>query len=264
MTHVRTLAFCLLLASAAAATESSIPFTIRQDRVVVAARAGDVALKVILDTGAGLDVFAPALVARLGGKPAGQFTGFRMTGERLDLPLFIIPELSIGSLVRKDALVATWNVLDEPHREGFIDGIISVNFLRDQPFTMDFVKKVVVLESPHSLERRRAAGEASALQLHDQRGIALDIFAQFLIGERPGQCEIDTGSPSATVSSRYAVSAGTAPLLALAASPRISLTKPQVTFKDIIYDCVVGVDFWAGKIVTIDVPGRQLIVAARE
>ena len=259
---MRIVALGLLFVSAAAATETSIPFTIRQDRVVVAARAGDVALKVILDTGAGLDVFAPALVSKLGGKPAGQFTGFRMTGERLDLPLFVIPELSIGSLVRKNALVATWEVLDEPHREGFIDGIVSVNFLRDQPFTLDFVNKVVVLESGQSLERRRAAGQVSALQLHDQRGIALDVFAGFLIGDRPGECEIDTGSPSATVSSRYAAAGagGTVPLLALAASPRISLTKPPVSFKDIIYDCVVGVDFWAGKIVTIDIPRRQLIV----
>ncbi|HSL22695.1 MAG TPA: hypothetical protein VK886_14270 [Vicinamibacterales bacterium] len=264
---MRIVALGLLLASAGTATVSSIPFTTAHEgRVVVSARAaGDVPLKVILDTGAGLDVFAPTLIAKLGGKPAGQFTGFPMSGERLDLPLFVIPELSIGPLVKKDALVGSWEVLDEPHREGVIDGIVSLNYFRDQPFTFDFVNKVIVFESPQSLEQRRAAGQVSPLQLHDQRGIALDVFAQFLIGDRQGQCEIDTGSPRATMSTRYLASPGTdaVPLLALAASPRIGVAKPQVSFKNIIYDCVIGVDFWAGKIVTIDIPGRRLIVAFR-
>jgi hypothetical protein len=264
---MRIVALGLLFASAWTATVSSIPFTIAHEgRVVVSARAaGDVPLKVILDTGAGLDVFAPTLIAKLGGKPAGQFTGFPMSGERLDLPLFVIPQLSIGPLVKKDAVVGSWEVLDQPHREGVIDGIVSLNYFRDQPLTFDFVNKVIVLESPQSLEQRRAAGHVSPLQVHDQRGIALDVFAQFLIGDRQGQCEIDTGSPRATMSTRYLTSPGTdaVPQLALAASPQIGVATPQVSFKNIIYDCVIGVDFWAGKIVTIDIPGRRLIVALR-
>lgn len=120
-----------------------------------------------------------------------------------------------------------------------------------------------MFESPRSLERRRAAGHVSALQLHDQRGIALDVFAHFLIGDSQGQCEIDTGSPRATLSTRYLTSPGleTVSQLALAGSPGTGVTRPQVAFRNIIYDCVIGVDFWAGKIITIDIPGRRLIVA---
>jgi hypothetical protein len=62
---------------------------------------------VIVDTGAGLDVFAPSLVQKAGGKPSGQFSGFRATGERIDVPLFIVPEIPTGPLVRKNVLLST-------------------------------------------------------------------------------------------------------------------------------------------------------------
>jgi hypothetical protein len=41
----------------------------------------------------------------------------------------------------------------------------------------------------------------------------------------------------------------------------VAVEHPRVSFANIIYDCAVGVDFWAGKVVTFDIPGRQLIVA---
>jgi len=269
---------------------SSLPFTTNSDGLVIvpALLGGTMSLHVILDTGAGLDVFAPSLVDRLHGKPAGQFSAFRMTGERLNIPLFVIRELSIGPMVKKDVVVGTWDVLEKFHRDGVIDGIISVNNFRQQPFTLDFINRVVVFESPQSLIRRRALGESSPLQLHDQRGIALDLFAHFLIGTHSGQCEIDTGSPRGTVSTRYTGPLGikvddkdvrrhdvstsgaaaqtrletTLPQISLAASPQITLGHARVSFSDIIYDCVVGIDFWSGKVVTIDIARLQLIVAA--
>jgi hypothetical protein len=254
----------------------SIPFTTNPDGLVIvpATVGGTIPIHVIFDTGAGLDALAPSLVERLHGKPSGQFSAFRMTGERLDIPLFIIPELSIGPMVKKDAVVASWDVLDKWH----LDGIISVNDFRQQPFTFDFTNKVLVFETPKTLVQRRAQGKSSPLQVHDQRGIALDLFAQFLIGDLPGQCEIDTGSPSATVSMRYMASLGidkdrkdvrkhegsyeTILLqISLAAAPHISLARPSVSFSDIIYDCVVGIDFWSGKALTIDIADKQLIVS---
>jgi hypothetical protein len=51
------------------------------------------------------------------------------------------------------------------------------------------------------------------------------------------------------------------PEISLAALPEISLMHPGVWFSNIIYDCVVGTDFWAGKALTIDIAGRGLIVS---
>lgn len=263
----------------------SIPFTTNPDGLVIvpATLGGNIPVHVIFDTGAGLDVFAPSLIEKLHGKPAGQFTGFRATGERMDIPLFIISEVSIGPLVKKDALVASWDVLDKFH----LDGIISVNDFRQQPFTFDFANKELIFETDKTMAKRRAAGKSSPLQFDDYRGIALDIFSHFLIVNQPGQCIIDTGSPSATVSTRYmsplgvskdakgvrkhegpTIAGGTEvrwdtslPQLSLATAPQIGLTAAPVSFSDIIYDCMVGVDFWHDRAFTLDIANRQLIVS---
>ena len=269
---------CLPVASRIMAQSKpvSIPFTTNPDglMIVPATVGGTIPIQAIFDTGAGLDTLAPSLIEKLHGKPWGQFSAFRMTGERLDIPLFIVPELSVGPMVKKDAVVGSWDVLDKWH----LDGIISVNAFRQQPFTFDFTNKVVIFETAKTLAQRIAQGESLPLQFHDQRGVALDLFAQFLIGNLPGQCEIDTGSPSATVSLRYMASLGIEkdgkdvrkhegsyetrlPQISLAAAPQIRLAGPGVLFSDIIYDCVVGVDFWSGRTLTIDIADKQLIVS---
>jgi hypothetical protein len=263
----------------------SVPFTTNSDGMVIlpATVGGSISAHVIFDTGAGLDVLAPSLIEKVHGRAAGQFTGFRMTGERLDIPLFIVPELSIGPVKKKNALVGSWDVLDKLH----LDGIVSLNDFRQQPVTFDFVKRVVIFETAESLTQRHATEISAPAKFDDQRGITLDLFAEFRIGDQPGLCEIDTGSPTATVSTRYMPLLGLEkdgkdvrkierrtiaganqirydtklPQIALAAAPQISLAHPAVGFSDIIYDCVIGLDFWAGKTLTIDIAGRQILVS---
>lgn len=287
---MRTLAltlFSLLLPSFLSSTSKpvSIPFTTNSDGLVIvpATLGGNIPVHLILDTGAGLDVLAPSLIEKLHGKPTGQFSGFRMTGERLDIPLFVVPELSIGPVVKKDDVVGSWDVLDKFH----FDGIISLNDFRRQPLTIDFINKLVVFETPKSLAQRRKTGISSSLQFDDLRGITIDSFSHFAFGNQSGQCELDTGSPSATLSTRYMPLLGidkdgknvrkhegrtiagapetrydtTLPSISFASSSQIALSHPAVSFSDIIYDCVIGVDFWAAKVVTFDIPDKLLIVS---
>jgi Aspartyl protease len=277
---------CLISAPVLAKSKPvSIPFTTNSDGMVIlpATVGGTISAHVIFDTGAGLDILAPSLIEKVHGKPAGQFTGFRMTGERLDIPLFIVPELSVGPMEKKNALVGSWDVLDKLH----LDGIVSLNDFREQPVTFDFVNKVVIFETADSLAQRRGAETSVPVRFDDQRGITLDVFADFLIGDQPAQCEIDTGSPSATVSSRYMERLGIEkdgkgvrkierrtvaggmqtrydtplPQISLAAAPQISLAPAPASFSDIIYDCVVGLDFWSGRALTVDIPGRAILVS---
>lgn len=279
----------LLLATPllAASGPAAIPFTTNSDgMVLMPAKVSGITIQVIFDTGAGIDVFAPSLIEKVHGKPAGQFTGFRATGERLDLSLFIIPELAVGPVIKKDVLVAAWDVLDKFH----LDGIVSLNDFRQQPVTFDFANQRLIFETEKSIRRRRTAGAASPLQFDDERGISLDIFTQFLLVDQPGQCLIDTGSPNATLSTRYmnplhidknssavhkhegTTIAGAKEVrwgtsiseISLAAAPQIKLAPVRVSFSDIIYDCVVGVDFWHDRALTIDIASRQLIVSTPE
>jgi hypothetical protein len=92
-----------------------IPFTHSEGgQLMVSGSAGPgTQYSFVLDTGAGVSVLSKSLVEKLGGKPAGQFTGFRMTGERLDMQLYAIPELRVGPVVQAPALVAAWDVPDK-------------------------------------------------------------------------------------------------------------------------------------------------------
>jgi hypothetical protein len=286
---MRNILVVLVLLIALPATASKkpveIPFTISPEGFVMvpATLGGTIAAHVIFDTGAGMDVLAPSVVEKLHGKPAGKFTAFRMWGDRLDVPLFTVSEISVGSMVKTDALVGAWDMLDQLH----LEGIVSVNDFRQQPFTLDFVNKVMVFETAKSLAQRRSTGNTSPLKFDDLRGIALDLFSEFLIGNQEGQCEIDTGSQNATVTTRFMAPLGidkdgkdvqkreqknpagvtviryktTLPTIALAAASEIAIANAPATFSDIIYDCVIGLDFWLDKVVTIDIAGRQLIVA---
>ena len=262
----------------------SLQFTTNDDgMVIVPITLGNaVQAHVFIDTGAGLDVFAPSLIEKAHGRPTGQFTGFRENGERLDLPLFVIPELRVGPIVRKNALVGSWAVFDKMH----FDGIISMSDFRHQPFTFDFPHKQVVFESEKSLQERLHAGDKVPLKFDDFRGIALDMFGEFEIGGKPGLCELDTGSPGSIISTRYMAPLGidengkdvekkvrkniagvtttsygaTVPEIALAAAPGVKQVRPKVEFSDIIYDCAIGIHFWSGRPLTVDIPQRELVV----
>lgn len=274
----------LSLLAATPQTPTDIPFTRDSEGfVIVPATLGDdLPVHVILDTGSGFDVIAPSLVRKLHGTPKGTFTGFRMFGDRIDIPLAVIPKLTLGPLVKTNAVVGTWDILDSLH----VDGIVSMNDFRQQPFTLDFANSVLHFETPATLAARRAAGVTTPLQVDDLRGMSLDLFARFALGDTSGQCSIDTGSPVSTVHTRYMPALGlapdspdvrkheahgvtgnlqvtygaTIPRLALADHPEIALTRLRLSMADIIYDCVVGVEFWKGRVVTIDIPHRQLIV----
>lgn len=263
----------------------TIAFTTNSDGMpVIPVTVGEATqLSVVLDTGGGLAVLAPSVIEKVHGIPAGQFTGFRMTGERLDIPLFTIPRLVIGPMEKKDVLVGSWDVLDKIH----LDGLVSLSQFRDQPFTLDFGSKMLTLETPKTLANRRASAAVSSIKFDDVRSVSLDMFSQFLLAGHPGQCEIDTGSPISTITTRYMKALGVEPdskdvrkverktiagapeirydtslsEIALAASPKIAILHPRVSFVDVIYDCVLGVDFWSGKALTVDIPGRQIMVS---
>ena len=141
----------LLIALPALASRKpvEIPLTISPEGLVMvpATLGGTLSAHVIFDTGAGMDVLAPSVIEKLHGAPAGKFTAFRMWGDRLDVPLFTVSEISVGPVVKTNALVGSWEMLDQLH----LQGIVSVNDFREQPFTLDFVNKVMVFETAKSL-----------------------------------------------------------------------------------------------------------------
>ncbi|HEU4437125.1 MAG TPA: hypothetical protein VFR89_06640, partial [candidate division Zixibacteria bacterium] len=123
----------------------------------------------ILDTGAGIHAISDALRRRLTAVPAGNFTGFRHTGERVDFELFQIPSLGIAGFQQENPLAASWSLLDSFK----IDGILSLKFFEDRPFTLDFRDSVLIFETPQTLAGRLKTGQRIPIRLHDDRGKSL-------------------------------------------------------------------------------------------
>lgn len=262
---------------------TTIPFeTNTEGMVKVPATFGGVEVQALLDTGSGIDLIAPSLLKKVPAKPAGFFAGFRMSGERVDLALYTIPSIQIGPFEKKNVTVGLFEVLDKVG----IPAIIGMPTLRDQPFTIDFIHKQLVLETPQSLRQRRTAGDVVSLKVDDDRGIMLDLFAEFSFGKATGLCEIDTGNPGNAVNSRFMDALGidkesksvekstiktitgvertryktTVPELGFKASPGSAKKDTPVAFSDIIFDCVIGIDYYRDKVLTFDIAHRELIV----
>lgn len=252
--------------------------------LVTATAADTIGGNFIFDTGAGVHVLSNRLFKKLRSTPAGHFTGFRHTGERVDFELFQIEAFSMAGLREKHPLVAVWSALDSFQ----IDGILSMKFFEHQPVTIDLRDSVLVVETARSLERRMSVGTPLPLRVDDDRGIALDIFGNAQVGDSLKlECIIDTGSPSTILDARYMQALGIdsasekvtrrvrksnfgaseteyvapIPFIALWGDPASAITNRRVVFKrNLIYDGLLGTSFLLGRSLTIDIQGRRFLL----
>jgi hypothetical protein len=144
-------------------------------------------------------------------------------------------------------------------------------------------------ETATSLAQRRIASKTVTLRLDDQRGINLTPFARFRVGSRSAECEIDTGSQGYILNMRYMKQLGvdpnssavkrseyttilgnkelryTATILApsLEGIPAVAGQTVPALFEEMIYDCNIGIQYWATRSVTFDVTHRALLVSAK-
>jgi hypothetical protein len=262
----------------------SIPFTTNSEGMVkIPATFSGVEVRAIFDTGGGLDILAPSVLKQMHAQPAGVFTGFRMSAERLDIPLYTIASVRIGPFEKKNVTVGVLDMLDKVG----IQAMIGMADLREQAFTIDFMHKQLVFETAKSLRQRHAKGDFVPLRVDDLRGIVLDLFAEFSFGKATGLCEIDTGDPGNAVNTRFMEALGidkesqsvekvttksftgaertryktTLPQLGFRSSPASAMKDAPVAFSDITFDCVIGIDYYRDKVLTFDIAHRELIVA---
>ena len=238
--------------------------------------------RAFLDTGAGLDIVAPSVFKKMQGRPAGFLAGFRMSGERMDIALYTIDSVRIGPFEKKNVTIGVLDVLDKIG----IQAMVGMTDLREQPFTIDFVHKRLTFEAAKSLRERSLQGTTVLLRMDDVRGVSLDLFAEFSFANASGWCEMDTGDPGTAVNTRLMEPLGidqegntvekvvtknisglervrykaTVPALTFKGVPSSARKDAPVAFSDIIFDCVVGVDFYRDKVLTFDLAHRRLIV----
>lgn len=109
----------------------------------------------LFDTGGGVSVLSVEFAQRVGCTPWGNLSGFRLSGERLDLKRCddVVFDLGDGvSLASPAAGVFDLKTLLPP--EGPVDGILSLDVFAGQPFTLDLAAGRIILETPGSLAAR--------------------------------------------------------------------------------------------------------------
>lgn len=184
---------CVFILAKAAPAANEIPFQLLESgHLLVKAKVDGVEGNFIFDTGAGLTVFTKTFFDKLkySRKEDGGYTGFRATGERLDIDLYEVRNFEFGPL--KNA-VQEVSFLDA--NLGGIDGIIAIKVLEHQPFTIDFPAKVIRFEDKQSLAGIRKQAKSIPLQLEQSRNKSLTIFAYFMVNDSLRlQCSLDSGA----------------------------------------------------------------------
>ena len=247
---------------------SATPFERIHHLVTVPALVGDRQARFVLDTGIGLTLLADRLCTEIGCRTGGSaFTGRRMSGQEVTVPLATAPPLSFGSVTRQEHLVGIIALDGFPPELGPLDGFLSLAFFDEVPFTVDYARGAVIVESRASADERTRDGRAVAVRL-ERDGPAVDAFMQLdLPGARTVEVEIDMGSDSLILDERLAGAVGVdlhgegvrrledhdetghaytrfftrlAGSISATEAPSVAQTDPEVMFQRIIYDGLVG------------------------
>lgn len=244
-------------------------------------------VRFILDTGIGLTLITKSYCEEIRCEPRGQFTGKRMSGQDVTLPLSNLSTLALGPDVTfPGEQVGIIDTSSFPKEFGQIKGFLSLATLENTPFTIDYKAKKMVFEDVSSLEKRRTSGVRVPIVI-DRQGPSVGIFMSLSLPRgATALVEVDTGSNSLILNSKYSEVLGIdlehtdvkkrqgqdetenpyiryyAKLLGSIhpiGADEFSQKNPEVMFQNIIYDGLVGDKFLRNFIVTYHLSNRELI-----
>jgi Aspartyl protease len=152
-------------------------------------------MTLLLDTGGGETMITPRAAARIGCTPGGRSISFRMTGERVALSHCDTSVLEIGGHELARAAIAVWDVAAVlPKEFPPLDGVLALDTLAGQPFTLELGARRLTLESARSLERRIAT--MTPVRARTATGLAGEELTVLVRGsvDRPGWFLFDSGN----------------------------------------------------------------------
>ena len=114
---------------------------------------------------AGKLLFGVLVVTREEGEPA--------TGGEFELPSVKLPPLVVGdrSDNEQKAVVAEPGIFLGEESEK-VDGILSLSFFKNHPFTIDYANQTLIFENSESLSKRRKAGTKVECRVSDENLVA--------------------------------------------------------------------------------------------
>ena len=206
----------------------------------------------LFDTAGGATLLTPRLAAEVGCKPFGRVTGFRHSGERLDLPRCGAATFDLGGYEARveSAVFDLMALLPEGVPE--LGGIIAIQTFEGRPWTLDLSRNELFIENEASLALRTVAMKEIGVRSSRQGGGgSIDLFMR--VDATPGALwlEVDSGNAGPVILSPHAL-----PALGIDATPKpdetIDVVLPIAGFgavnvkavvKDTIYDGLLNAAF---------------------
>jgi hypothetical protein len=174
----------------------------------------------LFDTGEGVSSFSPAFAEKIGCRPWGRISGFRMSGERLDNQHCDNITFDLSGQKLLAPVVSTVDIMkflgpDVPP----VDGSLGLDLFAHRTITI-IPRRAIVLETPSSLSHRiSTARQLSIRMVRDVEGIALSVDGAVHTPEGLAWTELDSGNGGSLVVANHI-----APLLGLATD----ITTPQL------------------------------------
>ncbi|HZS31294.1 MAG TPA: aspartyl protease family protein [Gaiellaceae bacterium] len=258
-----------------------VPFGRIHHLVTVPVRAGEVETTFVLDTGIGPTLLTESLARQVGCESTGDvFTGSRMSGQEVSLPLARVPSLAFGDLELRDFEVGILDTTGFPPELAEIGGFLSLAFFAEHAFTVDYPAGCIVLGSAP------AGGIPVEIEV-ERDGPSLDVFLPLTL---PGgveiSAEVDMGSDALILDERFAAEVGvdldapevrrvegtdetggtftrwftTLPgRIEPTGAPELAQAQPDVMFQRIVHDGLVGDAFLRRQPVTYDIRTSTVI-----
>ena len=231
---------------------------LRAQAIVRATIAGQTGV-FMFDTGEGISSISPDFAQKIGCRPWGKITGFRMSGERLDTPhcdqvVYRMAEQSFNAPAVIVLDIMSFLGADVPP----IDGAIGLDIFASRAITI-VPRRAIIVESPGSLGRRVLNAKELPIRIvRDAEGLSLEVNGAVPTSEGLAWMELDTGNGGSMVIANHI-----APLLGLStdvstpAPLRFALANgvwaegPART-RDLIMDGNIGAQFLNNWVLTLD------------
>ena len=235
----------------------------------VSVSVGRETLPFLFDTGGGFTVLTPETARVAGCAPFGRLTGFRSSGERLDLPRCGPVTLVVGDvpLVGEVAVLDVMRLLEGAPTIG---GILSLQSLEGRAFTLDLSGNRLVLETRDSLAARTAGRSPVAVRLSRQAGgAAIDLFLEVAAPGGSLWLELDSGNAGPVLLSPHAITQlglttkGEAPQRVTLDVRGLGPIAVEAVTKDLIYDGLLNARFLESVVITVDLASGRAWITKR-
>lgn len=252
---------------------------------------GSVRSSFILDTGIGFPLLSLELAAKLGVVPVGTtFTGKRMSGQEIRVPLGSLPSLRFGTRTRSDLTVGIIDLRSMLPAFPQIEGFLAPGFFSPSAFTIHPGSATIKVEDDRSLADRASSGRTVPLHVTtDGPSVSLFVDLRLPDGE-VARVELDTGSDVLILNLGTFLRLGLRPespgvrtvggrdetgheyvryfarlpgVVAFDSARDLAVSGVDAMFQEIIYDGLLGTRILDRYDATLDLAGGRLILSAR-